>query len=533
MRTFAGGRARDTPLLLSHLVPQAAARIGDRPAVRCLADELTYNELDQRVATLAGALVEAGVQSGDRVGIHVHKSLETMVGVHGILRAGAAYVPLDALAPIEMLDHITVDCGIEVVVTHDARRMSIIELCETSDVVRHIVGLSEAVPGTATTSWDQVSKSNPIAPVEVLSDDLAYVMYTSGSTGVPKGIMHTHRSGLRYALQSAAIYGLNSDDKLANFSPLHFDMSTFEMFAGPSAGACSVILTEPYLMMPASCAELLSRERCTVTYTVPSVYLQLLYRGGLDQYDLSSVRWLNFGGEVFPPAALADLMSHFPAATVSNVYGPAEVNQVTFHHITEPPAGEHQVPIGRACPDVDLSIVGPDGRRVAHGEAGELMVRSSTMMQGYWNRPDLDAAAFDRVIAPGGRVETWFRTGDIVSADESGVLTFVGRRDHQVKVRGHRVELEWIESALGDVPKVEHAVVGVRRGEAGSDELIAAVVLAPGADFDVADIRRQLADRLPAYAVPSQLSLAEDFPRTASGKVDRRAARTELTGRCR
>lgn len=528
MRTSLDRRALGTPFLLSQLVPLAAAAAGERPAIRCLDDELTYAEFDSRIAKLAGTLVEAGVQPGDRVGVHLHKSLETMVAVHGILRAGAAYVPLDALAPIELLDRMTADCGISTVVTHDARRSSVARLCEVSNTIRQVVGLSEPVPGATTISWHQVETGEPIAPVAVLADDLAYVMYTSGSTGPPKGIMHTHRSGLSYALQSASIYQLCSEDRLANFSPLHFDMSTFELFAAPVAAACSIILTEPYLMMPASCAELLAHEHCTVLYTVPSVYLQLLYRGGLDQHDLSSVRWLNFGGEIFPPAALAELMEAIPSAMVSNVYGPAEVNQCTFHHLTGPPSEDEQVPIGKACPDAALKVIGPDGQPPPTGEPGELLVRSATLMQGYWNRPDLNDTAFERSVAAGGRLDTWFRTGDIVKSDESGLLTFLGRRDHQVKVRGHRVELELIESALGEIPKVEHGVAAVAKDAEGRDELVAGVVLAPGAHLDVVDLRRRLADQLPPYAVPSQITLITELPKTPSGKLDRRSIRVDL-----
>ncbi len=518
----------DTAYLLSHLLPASASRFGDRPAVRCLGEELSYVEFDQRVGQLAAALVEAGVERGDRVGLHVHKSLESIVGIHGILRAGAAYVPLDPLAPPALLHTIVNDCGIEVLVTHDLRRSTAAIIAEDCDLT-HVVGLSEPLAHTPTTSWDQVGARTPIDPVPVLADDLAYVMYTSGSTGEPKGIMHTHRSGMAFTRLSAAHFALNHHDRLANFAPLHFDISLLEMFTGPAVGACVVILTEPYLRMPASLAAHLADEQCTVTYTVPSTYQQLLQRGGLEGHDFSSLRLVLFGGELFPPARAAELMQHTPNATLVNVYGPAEVNACTLYFFDTTPDPDVQIPIGVAWGDTETRVVGPDGRPVQDGATGELVVRTATMMQGYWNRPDLDAASFDQAIAPGGRTERWYRTGDLVDRADDGTLTFLGRRDHQVKVRGHRLELESVEAVLGDIPKIEQAVVGLRPGVTnGDDELVAAVIAAPEVDIDSGEVRRLLAEHLPTYAVPAEILVVTEMPRTPSGKIDRRSVRDNL-----
>ena len=519
----------DNSYLLSHLLPASAQRFGDRPAVRCLGEELTYTEFDHRAGQLAATLVEAGVARGDRVGLHLHKSLESIIGIHGILRAGAAYVPLDPLAPPTLLRTIVADCGIRVLVTHDLRRTSVAAVAEDCDIT-HVVGLSESLAGSVVTnSWADVAARSPIEPVAALADDLAYVMYTSGSTGEPKGIMHTHRSGMAFTRLSAAKFDLDEHDRLANFAPLHFDISLLEMFTGPAVGACVVILTEPYLRMPASLAAHLADEQCSVTYTVPSTYQQLLQRGGLENHDLSSLRMVLFGGEIFPPARAAEFMQHVPNATMVNVYGPAEVNVCTLYHFDTRPDPEVQIPIGMAWGDTETRVVGADGRPVADGETGELVVRTATMMQGYWNRPDLDAAAFDQAIAPGGRTERWYRTGDVVEQAKDGTLTFLGRRDHQVKIRGHRLELESVEAVLGDIPKIEQAVVGLRPGAAsGDDELVAAVITAPDVEIDSGEVRRLLAEHLPPYAVPSEILTVAEMPRTPSGKIDRRSVRADL-----
>lgn len=520
--------------LLSHLLDITAHRVPDRVALRYLGDEITYRELASRVAKLAGALVANGVKPGDRVGIHLHMSMETMVAAHAILRAGAAYVPLDAMSPVSVLARIVDDCGIAAIVTNTNRATSANELARSCSGLQLLVGLDDLDEGVQTEagarslSWNAVADAKPIEPVPVLADDLAYVIYTSGSTGEPKGIMHTHRSGLSYARLSAELYGVTETDRLANFAPLHFDISTFAFFVGPATGACVVLLSEPHLKMPASLCTHLAEEACTILYAVSSMYMQMLGRGGLDTLDFASVRWLKFAGEVMPSATAAQLMEVFPNATFSNVYGPTETNQCTFYHFSEPPDPQAEIPIGVAWPDTEVRVVGPDGQEIQDATKpvnGELVVRTSTMMQGYWNRPDLDAGVFDRTVAPGGRTLQWFRTGDLVEVDVAGALTFLGRRDHQVKVRGHRLELESVESALGSLPKVVHAVAGLRGAGNGEDELVAAVVLEADVVFDAADFRRRLAEQLAPYAIPSAIFQVDDFPRTPSGKIDRRTIR--------
>ncbi len=526
----------ESRFLLSHLLPSAVSAYPDRPALRCAGTELSYRDLDVRVGQLAAALHSVGVKPGDRVGIHLHMSVESYVAVHAVLRVGAAYVPLDALAPVTVLATIADDCAIEVVITHDPRRLSAAELATQSATVNTLVGLTDttiAGPEATVISWRDVAGHVPINPAPVLADDLAYVMYTSGSTGTPKGIMHTHRSGLAYAELSAATYAITATDRLANFAPLHFDISTFALFVGPATGACVTLLPEPYLKMPASLTAHLAEEACTVLYTVPSIYLHMLRRGAASEKNFDSVRWMKFGGEVLPPVVASELLDVFPNATLSNVYGPAEVNQCTFHHFDSPPKVDGEIPIGRSWANTEVRLVRADGQRALADPTtghtvGELVVRTATMMQGYWNRPDLDAGAFDHELVAGGRKQTWYRTGDLVEAKADGTLVFLGRRDHQVKVRGNRIELESIESALGDLPEVEQAVAGVRRGDDGADELVASVVLAPGAALDVADMRQRLAERLAPYAIPTDIVHVDDFARTPSGKIDRRAARSEL-----
>lgn len=531
--------------LLSHLVSDSAERDPEGVAVVCDDESLTWAELDARAGRLAAGLVEVGVERGDRVGIYLHKSIESLVAVHGILRAGAAYVPIDPLAPADLLAGILTDCGITTIVTHEPRRAGVGRI--PSEVgLRAVIGLSAdsdaaGAGGAAETgvetgsrlSWDDLDSFESLPPTNGISDDLAYVMYTSGSTGKPKGIMHTHFSGLSYARMSAEIYGLGAHDRMANFSPLHFDMSTFELLAGVHAGATVVMIPEPHLRLPASLTEYIETTRSTTLYTVPSLFQQMITRGGLADRDLSAVRWVLPAGEVYPPEPLRRMMRLFPNARFSNVYGPAEVNQITWYHFTEESIGDQPAAIGFPSPDAELALIDDQGDPLPDdtNERGELIARTSTMMAGYWGRPDLDEKGFLFRSGPTGMSERWYRTGDIVSRNERGELIFHGRLDHQVKIRGNRVELEMVESAVGGLDGVAQAVVGVRADESGDSTLVVRYVpVEADAKVDDRVWRRTLSGLLPPYAVPSSFEPVETFPLTPSGKIDRRTVRAQLSG---
>ena len=344
---------------------------GSDSAVSCGDQSVSWGELQQKVAQLSAALLHFGVNPGDRVGIYLHKSIESVVAIHGILRAGAAYVPLDPLAPETITAGIIKDCGITVLVAHEPTA------ARATTIATAVIGTtSDTGSATSHMTWDEVSRLEPAGKQPVQPSDLAYIMYTSGSTGPPKGIMHTHFSGCAYAKNAVELYGLSATDRMANFSPLHFDMSTLELFAGIGVGAHIVLVPEPYLKLPASLSQLLSDERCTTLYTVPSLFQQLLERGALADRDFSCVRWVLPAGEVFPIEPLRKLMAYFPEATYSNVYGPAEVNQCSFYNFDTPTdlPTDGPLPIGAPTPNTAFRVVNDEGRSVPVGTQGELEV---------------------------------------------------------------------------------------------------------------------------------------------------------------
>lgn len=507
-----------TPTTLSELLDRAPAD-DDAEALSDGTTRLSWAEYRDRVARLAAVLGDLGVAAGDRVGVHLPKGLDSFVSVHAVLRTGAAFVPLDAMAPPRAT----------AMVIGEAEIATIISAAPT-DVVAGLAGAGlqsvvrlgpedGAIDGLTTRSRADADAAAPAAASTVGPDDLAYVMFTSGSTGRPKGISHTHASGLAYARHAATAYDLTADDRLANIAPLHFDQSTFELYAAPLVGAAVLVVPDPVLRFPASLAKLIEAERTTVWYSVPYLADQLVKRGALDDKDLSSLRWILYGGEAFAPAALAAVMGAIPSAAVSNVYGPAEVNQCTIFNLTEPPIGEDAIPIGTAWAGSTLRVVDEDGAEVSEGEVGQLLVATDTMMRGYWRRPDLDEQAFDE--HDGVR---WYRTGDLVQARSDGALVFLGRADNQVKVRGHRIELEAVELVLASQPGVDACAAIVVRPDSGDDHLVA--VVSPAAATE--GVLAGAAAALPRYAVPQRAVGLDQLARTGTGKVDRAGVARQL-----
>jgi len=489
-----------------------------------------WAEVDNAAARLASCLVAAGVEGGDRVAVLHPKSLESFIAVHAIVRCGAVMVPVDPLGPVDGVESVLRFCDPRAIVgaaaTLQARAKHFIT---DRDIALVVSGDLTQL----TTDGKPASKIVPFAAAishrreelpEVSVDDLAYIIFTSGSTGEPKGIAHTHRSAMAYVENACAVHGLTAADRVAGTSPLHFDMSTLELYATPLAGATAVTITEAMLRFPASLSNRLADTDVSVVYAVPYQLRQLCLRGDLANRDLSSLRQVGFGGEQFAPGVLAELAKAVPSAELLNVYGPAEVNGIVSQRWAPNPSELRDVPIGRAWPGVRLRIVDDDLVEVPAGEAGELLAACASQMTGYWRRPDLDERCF--IDTDGQR---WYRTGDVVQSETEGVLHFLGRADSRVKVRGVRFELETIESVLGDAPGIDSAVVGVSENDSGVQEVVAWVRTDTTSDVSVTELRRWCRTRLPESAVPSDVRFVDSFAETRTGKIDRKALRATLT----
>ncbi|MEM9381174.1 MAG: amino acid adenylation domain-containing protein, partial [Planctomycetota bacterium] len=519
-------------------VAHFARETPDHPALSFAGEEMTYAELEAASNQLARALVERGVRSQDRVGIFLRKGLDLGVAIYGVLKAGGAFVPLDPFLPTERLELILDDCGIRHLVSSDAMEDALGELRPGRDL--SVLGVDAVDVGDATersyeaVSWEEICAQPATAPpdVRILDLDLAYIMYTSGSTGVPKGMMHCHRGSLAYARWGAQHVGLGPQDRVASHAPLHFDLSIFDFFSTSQVGGTVVLVPEPVTKFPASWTQTIQDERVGVVFTVPFTLIDMLERGAMGERDLSSLRWILFGGEPFPPKHLRALMRALPDVRFTNVYGPAEAPSCTCYDVPDLAEGDDEpIPIGTVSANSQDLVLDDDDAECGVGEEGELLIRSTTLTLGYWNRPDLNERVFFTRVGLGPFPEVYFRTGDLVVRHADGLLRFLGRKDRMVKTRGHRVELDEVEAALASHAGVSEAAAFVVPDSHGSRTILAAVTVTAAGDGapDAADVLRHARTKLPAYAVPREVDVRAALPRTTSGKIDRRRLAEEST----
>jgi amino acid adenylation domain-containing protein len=477
---------------LHQLVSDSAARTPQAPAIVGPAGKLTYGQLDTLANQYAAALHTNGVAPGERVVIWSGKSLHAVALMQAALRLGALYVPITSVNPPARVARIARDCAATLVVTEP-------DLAAGAPAVREQAG----IPAVITVELlEQARTSLWRAPYDSKPDDPAYILYTSGSTGDPKGVCLSHRNALAFVEWSGDLLQVRAADRLANHAPFNFDLSVFDLYASFRAGA-SVHLIPPELSYaPTELVRFLREQHISIWYSVPSVLTLMMHEGGLlDGEPPPALRACIFAGEPFPITHVQELRKAWSGIRLLNWYGPTETNVCTCYEVNDADLSRSTpLPIGTACCGDTVNLDPP-------GKEGEIVVTGPTVMLGYWGKP---------------RHEGPYRTGDIGRVDASGNLGYVGRRDHMVKVRGNRIELGEIEAAISTLPAVADVAVLVK-GSGLTARLQAVVVPVRGATVNLLDVKRCCAERLPTYMIVDELRVVESLPLTANGKKDRTA----------
>jgi amino acid adenylation domain-containing protein len=522
--------------LLIRLLDEAASRRPDHPAVE---DErggcLSYADLLRGADRVATRLARWGAGRGDRVGLWLPKGLEAVTAVHGILRAGAAYVPVDPTGPATRAAGILATAGVKVVVVAAGLAPDLRAAWPGGGPIPRLIITGEPIaatdpiaPGDA--SWAEVIADDAPSPLAstLAEDDLAFILFTSGSTGQPKGVMLSHSNALNFLDWCQDTLGpWADDDRFTSHAPFHFDLSVFDLFASCRNAATLVLIGEGLGKDPCRLGDFLAERRISVWYSAPSILALLAEHGGVNRPGYVAPRLVLFAGEVFPIGSLRRLRSEWPEARMWNLYGPTETNVCTAYPIpsTVPDDRDAPYPIGRVCPPLRARVVDADNQETPPGSVGELVISGPGVMRGYFGQPELTDAAF-LSDADGTR---WYRTGDLVRDDGTGCFEFHGRRDRMVKRRGYRIELGEIESTFYRHEGVDRAGVVARSEEVGVS-IAAFVALKPGQKKSIIAMKRHCTMYLPHYMVPDTITFVDGLPVTSTDKVDYQRLKSLIAG---
>ena len=508
--------------VLQQLLSKSAKAYPEKPAVWARGKSITYRELDERSNQLAHLLRQRGIQKGDRVGLFFPKSVESIISMLGVLKAGGVYVPLDPQAPAERVGYIIGNCGIRILITKSEKR---------TELSAEVLGLLEACVlvdgegnGSDQIAWSQLVEfpASHAPQVAMIETDLAYILYTSGSTGRPKGVMLSHQNALTFVEWCAEEFQVRSEDRLSNHAPLHFDLSVFDVYNTLEAGATVYLITEDLALFPTSLANFIDTQKITIWYSVPSALMLLLLHGRLTVEKLKSLRVILFAGEVFPMKYLRQLAEVSQQTALYNLYGPTETNVCTYYKVErERLESMDKLPIGIACANTECFSVTPDGQLAGKAEAGELYVRGPAVTNGYWADPEKTR----KMVVPNHFQENFeekmYRTGDIVTVGDDGNYYFQGRRDSMIKSRGYRIELGEIETALLNHPGVREAAVLAVPDEIIGNRIRAVVAPHIAGSLGVLELQQFCASRVPKYMIPELVDLYDELPKTSTGKIDR------------
>lgn len=477
---------------------------------------LTYATLNLRANQVANFLLSRGIQPNDRVGILIPKGAEAVIILFGILKSGAAYVPVDYNAPIERSLTILQDSEISALFVHHHQAQALPNLS-----VQNVVIVGQTPVDGHETHWDEWSVIESHAPIilnphERSSEDLAYILYTSGSTGKPKGVMLTHQNACSFVDWCSEVFSPTEHDRFSSHAPFHFDLSVFDLYVSIKHGATTYLLSSQLAQNPRQLPLFIEEHGITIWYSTPSILALMAEFGRLEQVKAASLRLILFAGEVFPVKHLRELSRLWSHPEYYNLYGPTETNVCTFTRIPLPIPEERvePYPIGFACSHCRAIVLDSNQHPVLDGQEGLLYIAGPSVFSGYWKQPEASAGRF---IERDG--ERWYNTGDVVQTDPTGGYIYVRRHDRMVKRHGYRIELGEIENALYRHKEVREAAV-IADLQAEGVQIIAYLSQRSQNRPSIVEMKMFCQSLLPIYMIPDRFVFIENLPRTSTDKVN-------------
>jgi amino acid adenylation domain-containing protein len=484
---------------------------------------VSYADLDRLADGVAARLCRLGVEPGARIGLYVRRSCDAIAAMLGTLRAGCTYVPVDPGAPVERNAEIHTDCGVRLTIVEErfeaGYRQATRRLGGSIDVHPIAsVGLGRAIREWAPDPAEFAPELR--AKRASAQSGVACILYTSGTTGRHKGWMMSRAAIAAFARWSHRLFGIGERDVFANHAPFHFAMSLFDIYSSSTCGAPLVLVPDEVRQFARHVVDLISRERVTILFATPSILSRIAALDDLESRDLSALRLVVFGGEVFPAPQLTTLRRRLPHPRYFNCWGSTETNIATYYEIPRDAEFDGPPPIGRPSEHYEARVVGVQGEVVSAGTIGELQLRGEGLTTGYLNQPALNA---ERLLPAADGGLPWYRTGDLVVELPAGDLRYAGRIGRMVKLRGYRVEPGEIETRLYEHPAIKEAGVVAVDGSRGL-ELVAHV---SGTRLSVVELKEFCAVKLPPYMIPERFVFHAALPRTSRGKIDFERLRRE------
>jgi D-alanine--poly(phosphoribitol) ligase subunit 1 len=479
---------------------------------------LAFSEIEQFAKNCAAAILDQAPSPNQPVAVFLPKSAPAVVADLGVLYSGNCYANLDVKSPPQRLKAILENLGASVIVTDGARAAALTALGVADS---RLILIEQAM--VSQKAYDESVLRGQRD--HVLDTDPVYIMYTSGSTGVPKGVVIPHRGVIDYIDWAKDCYRFGEEEIIGNQAPLFFDNSTLDLYASFSCGATLVLIPEELFGFPKKLIEYITQAKITTIFWVPSVLSNVANAKVLDQVALPKLGKILFAGEVMPARTLNHWRKRFPQALFSNLYGPTEITVDCTYYIFEREFGdEEKLPIGFACRNSDVLILNEHHQPAAVDEPGELCVRGSSLALGYWNNPERTAQAFVQNPLNPHYPERIYRTGDLVSRNRRGEILFIGRKDFQIKHLGYRIELGEIEHAVLQVEGVHDGCVVYDQGR---KEI--ALFYESGEELEAGFIRKQLGACVPKYMLPTVFRHLQALPRTPNGKINRHQLAASLS----
>lgn len=466
----------------------------------------TFSQLDAEARRISSALLAHNCGSNDAVAVYLPKTRQAVACFLGTLFSGNCYAPLDVRSPVARTRAILDRLRPIAIVTDEAHRKALLE-AEADD--RSILLIDKLAPPAPNGQQARIS--------QVIDTDPIYVLHTSGSTGVPKGVTITHRGVIDYTEWAVATYRIEEHTIIGNQAPFFFDNSTLDLYLCLATGATLILVPEELFLFPVRLIGYLREHKVNLIFWVPSVLVNVANLDILSQVDLPPLKHILFAGEVMPTKQLTYWRKWFPAALFSNLYGPTEITvDCTYFIINRDFRDDEPLPIGFPCRNTDVLILNERNELARTGERGELCVRGSSLALGYWNDPEHTAASFTVNPLQSHYPERIYRTGDLVYRDAAGVIMFVGRTDYQIKHMGYRIELGEIEAAVMTLPRLRNCCVLY---DAATSRI--ALFVTADRQLDAGIVRRELTSKLPKYMLPGVCIQMPALPHNANGKIDR------------